>query len=487
MFSNFRYHKSKNTLPKQSIMAEIILPPRARVSFGLPEDGIEVSNISYSEDPILQLHTTIATAHSANSHNNSSSEVRVFHAPNLDLEGDDDDSEDERGLTFLLEDELLDGGTTTISEQTPVPQEAVTPSTPPPAPKKKRSKNPEVMMAIDNLEKVLEDVNTSKELDVTATKKPASLKRSSQSSISLKKTVSKLFGSNKKKQEQQQTDEEEDTIAATPKESLRTPRSKSSKSNNMNKTTKRKSKKESSWKLWKKSKRRGGEHALLLPTKHDDNYSLPDASWKWDVLDGKQTTPPPASSEKDIPKKRNNFLGKLFQKISKSKNSKDETDDVSSSVASPDKTRSLTMEDESDDGEAELLDHLVTICDKTSSLELERGFSSLQERIRSRSFSRLPPESPAGSRTQMFSTSFLEQSPAASRGSKSNSNNNSNSRDDSIPSFASLEEFLTSVSDETHAASLEALLFEQELEKLSTEELAELLDSELEKLMREGF
>ena len=200
--------------------------------------------------------------------------------------------------------------------------------------------------------------------------------------------------------------------------------------------------------------------------------------------------------QRSASKKKPTFLSRIFR----GRSSRKEVTPVSPGVDNQDRTRSLSLEDEEDlclelptfKNDEELVDHLVKICDNNSSLE--EGFNHLQERLRSHSFTNFQvlSESDESNGNPVFSTSFLEMMPEPS-GSRSNPSSRASParrdpQNDSMPSFASLEEFLTSgPNDSTHSASLEALLFEQELEKLTTEELAELLDTELEKLVREGI
>ena len=266
-----------------------------------------------------------------------------------------------------------------------------------------------------------------------------------------------------------------------------------------------------------KTKQRTGDTTLLLSkgqdryaSDYDDDWNVPEEEWgsssktndtAHNTMDLTDTTVPRSSStvirQRSSSKKKPTFLSRIFRGHS---SRKDQTP-VSPCADNQDRTRSLSLEDEEElhlelptfKNDEELVDHLVKICDNNTSLE--EGFSHLQERLRSHSSSNLHAlgESSESNGNPVFSTSFLEMRPASS-GSSSNPTSSRASparrdpRDDSMPSFASLEEFLTSgPNDSSHSASLEALLFEQELDKLTTEELAELLDTELEKLVREGI
>ena len=286
----------------------------------------------------------------------------------------------------------------------------------------------------------------------------------------------------------------------------------------------------------KKAKKRAGDTTLLIPKDESNNdWFLPDDDddeWNEDKTSvgenktmGSTDTCVPGSSSRNSshpssqekgPSKKKAFMSRLLRGRSSRRNdSKDNNHNDDATLPHPsnhdlhsqDRTRSLSLEDEELQlppifkSDEELIDHLVKICDKNSSLE--EGFNCLQERLRSRSFSNLPvlgmsdndqdnahANNDGGKTPPVFSTSFLEMKPptTTTRTSHRSSPARRDPHNDSIPSFTSLEEFLTSgPNDCSHSASLEALLFEQELEKLSTEELAELLDTELEKLMREGI
>jgi hypothetical protein len=181
----------------------------------------------------------------------------------------------------------------------------------------------------------------------------------------------------------------------------------------------------------------------------------------------------------------------------------------------------------------ELIDHLVKVSALNASLEIEKGLTWLQERIRSRSSSistasnstkasaeslhRIfspcfldPPslvtpspehsvdedddatsaapsvENDAGSTSQL--ASIEEGYDSTSPSSSFDADDGSTDQNESTPSLSSFEDFFSCVNDVDYsAASLEALMIEQDLEKLSSQELTLLLDAELDKLMREGL
>ncbi|CAB9503566.1 expressed unknown protein [Seminavis robusta] len=270
----------------------------------------------------------------------------------------------------------------------------------------------------------------------------------------------------------------------------------------------------------KKKKRPAGDQVMLIPNHFKDS--------EWGPSDDPSQS---KSSTKDLQgtrnlsktkqRKRHHLLQRLLQRRRPLINM-NQTSYVADQYPDLDlyqeRTRSISFWDEEDDhnddrvdekdsqdcpqqnfrNDEELIDRLVKVSDENASLDVEEGLFCLQERIRSRSSHNAPntPMSAQDSRAPMFSASFLE-APSLFIPSVSNqfSVMSGHERDpsiashnESIPSVSSLEDFLCSVNDsDQSAASLEALLFEQELEKLTSEELAQLLDSELEKLLLEGI
>jgi hypothetical protein len=179
----------------------------------------------------------------------------------------------------------------------------------------------------------------------------------------------------------------------------------------------------------------------------------------------------------------------------------------------------------------ELIDHLVKLSAQNVSLEIEEGLNWLQARVRSRSssnsvtskctkasaeslhpifspslldpYSLVPPSptpsideddgstSTASSVEEDYgSTSHVteEDHGSTSRTSSFEANEGSTNQNESTPSVSSIEDFFSFVNDvEYSASSLDALMIEKDLEKLSSEELTLLLDAELDKLMRDGL
>ena len=280
------------------------------------------------------------------------------------------------------------------------------------------------------------------------------------------------------------------------------------------------------WDLFsRKNKKRASDRKLLLPNKsHEDWFLANNDEWDggnhtigieenktMDSTDSSVVVPPTTVSSKgdssshDAPKKKKFSLGRFLRRRRKASRK-------ISNQAQPLSFQQPSDQDVARDGlslereerqtvsmsETELIDRLVKECDQNAFLE--EGFICLQERLRSRSLSRSLSASRDTSRSSgtqsnsrgdfhprngnhkkkngVSSTSFEEMRSSPARGDPHN---------DSLPSLASIEEFLSSgPNDSAYSASLEALNFDKELEKLTSDELAELLDFELEQLVREG-
>jgi hypothetical protein len=418
--------------------------------------------------------------------------IRLFHSQ-PSIEDDEDDLEET--LSFESENH----------QREPIfqdPDPACFEPTTPPRLTSKAKQSSKLLAVIDNLEKKLEDVDSAgtktKRLSSSRWKFPKFMR-----SRSTKESTEQLELKHRRHQEAPVP------ITVTPRKRSSTPaHTKPSSSpwtrikNSMPNLTS------------KKTKKNRADTALLIPKK-EYNYFSQDAL-KWSIFADKhshaeeistlsESATMNESSEDEVSKPKRRFITKSNRKFFRHlllrsfAGKHRDRDEESFGELGPDRTRSLSLlEDEGDaaiknmsrsidKNEEAFIDNLVQYVDNNSSLE--QGLNMLEERIRSRSSAK----STVSVADAIFSTSFLDMSSLESKSKepsprRSPSTEPGSPQNESIPSFASLEDFLTSpVNDSTNSASIEALLFEQELEKLSTEELAELLDAELEKLMREGY
>jgi len=265
--------------------------------------------------------------------------------------------------------------------------------------------------------------------------------------------------------------------------------------------------------------KKSGEKAMLLPRTKSNDYFL------FDNVDKSPTEVPDKKKTRNNDGSARHFLRRLIPK-GRTKKTKHTSIDPIPDIIKND-TRSLSLESENDkefakqpifNSDEELVDHLVRHCEEHSPLEAD--FHCLQERIRSRSFGSRKSVATSSSQGDSNSPShsvagpnFVDSCKFEHRKSSSATNVTvattvatdgalmgvslsfspggdlpADPQNDTIPSFTSLEDVTTSpLNDSAYSATLEAILFEQELEKLTTDELAELLDAELEKLMQEGL
>lgn len=494
---------------------------RTLVCFG-DRDGLGEIEVSSTENIVC--HESIPTSFyeeqglGGRTINRPREEIRLFHTQPLIVEEEDDDDEDEE---VFFESTSIDISDEPLFRETN-PALIGPPETPSTAASPSRTPSKAVLAVIDDLEKALDDVDVDQLLEplppATPPPPPSYGKPLSLKSILARFRPQQTFPRQCEPQNNPHTNTPKKVVHVVaplvapvaekrPSKVVRgKPRSSRGSLNRLFPIGRHRQ---------KSSKQGSADTALLIPNKtRESDWFLPDESLHA-LKTEKKNLPQNGTELHQCPpqkRKKGRFFHRLLTVSRLSTGQPDGVVDTNDAGdLRHDETHSLSLEDEADKekeiilskpertfrNDEELVDHLVKVCDTSSSLE--EGFNCLQERIRTHSICRGSPTNDAGN--PIFSSSFLDMSsfeapPKATPTTPSSAvpgpppisaPSKEDPRNDSIPSFSSLEDFLTSVNDSDHSASLEALLFEQELEKLSTEELAELLDEELEKLMRDGL